>query len=162
MDEFNSTYEIPFAHFVFAPEISTAFSAVNPPNGSARDVPWRNLLAYADAHFVFASRFLRTSQHSSFKTQIMEKTNTTQQNIISVAKTLLRTNIKGFKSTHRIHNWCEENLPQTNIKGFKSIHRIHNWCEENLLQTNIKGFKSVYITHIISVKKSSPNQYKGL
>ena len=29
----------------YAPEISTAFSAENPPNGSARDVPWRNLTA---------------------------------------------------------------------------------------------------------------------
>ena len=58
-----------------APEISTAFSAANPPNGSAhngsardvpwRDVPWRNLLAYADAARPdFFARTIMTSQHA--------------------------------------------------------------------------------------------------
>jgi hypothetical protein len=40
----------------YAPEISTAFSAANPPNGSARDVPWRNLTAARPDFFAFLVR----------------------------------------------------------------------------------------------------------
>ena len=47
----------------------------------------------------------------------MEKTNTNQQNIISVAKTLNQTNIKGFKSVQAEHIISVANPSPDQYKG---------------------------------------------